>query len=105
MSGWKTTGETNRRPLRPPLSYSRDTAKIRGSLLLENEDCRRDRRGPQRLLIADRRLRDVHGAHDLVRHPVDFLLLVPALIRIEFDVQGGREHFGREFFGVVAGHL
>ncbi len=52
-----------------------------------------------------RRLRHIRRAHDLVRDAVDFFLLVPRPIRIEFHVQRGGEHFRRQFFSVFAGRV
>src|SRR5205814_3118578 len=57
---------------------------------------------PEAFLVADRRLGDVLGSHDLIREPVDLLLLVPALVRIELEAKRRREHFGRELLGVVS---
>src|SRR5581483_10974521 len=73
--------------------------------LVENEDGRGDHGCPQAALIAHRRLRDVRGAHDLIRDPVDFLLLIPRPVRIEFHIERGSEHFRRQFLGVITGSL
>src|SRR5438128_10690971 len=73
--------------------------------VLSDEHRRRDDRGPQTFLVADRALRDVLGANDLVREPVHFLLLVPALVRIEVETEGGRQHFRRELLRVIAGDV
>src|SRR5438105_3990929 len=39
---------------------------------------------------------------DLIRQPVDFLLFVPALVRIELEAERRRQHFGSELLGVIA---
>src|SRR5205814_9111074 len=57
---------------------------------------------PQSLLVADGRLRDVLRADDLIREPVHFLLLVPALVGIELEAERRGEHFRGELLGVVA---
>src|SRR5439155_23993637 len=70
-----------------------------------DEDRRRHHRTPQTLLVADCGLRDVLRANDLIGEPIHFLLLVPALVRIEFEAERRREHLGGELFGVVAGDV
>src|ERR1035437_4539108 len=59
------------------------------SLLFQNQHCGSDRGGPLSAPVAHRRLRNVAGANDLVGDAVDLLFLVPALVRVEFHVQGG----------------
>jgi hypothetical protein len=41
---------------------------------------------PQSALIANRRLRDIHGADDFVGNAIDLFFLVPGQIRIKFHV-------------------
>src|SRR5437762_6043133 len=72
---------------------------------LADEDGGGDDGGPQRFLIAHRGLRDVLSAHNLVREPVNFLVLVPALVRVELEAQRGGQHLGRQLFRVVAGRV
>src|SRR5882672_145567 len=67
-----------------------------------DEDRRRHHRRPEALLIPDCGLGDVLRADDLIGEPVHFLLLVPALVRIEFETERRREHLGGELFGVFA---
>src|SRR5579862_9056704 len=71
--------------------------------LVEDQDGGGDHGGPEAALVADGGLGDVRGANDLVGEAVNLLLLVPGAIGIEFHVQGGREHFGGEFLGIVSG--
>src|SRR5256885_4295638 len=63
-------------------------------------DCR-----PQTLLVADGSLRDVLRTDDLIRQLVYLFLFVPALVRIEFQSERRREHFGGKFLGIVAGDV
>src|SRR4051812_25433662 len=80
-------------------------ARLRPETRLPDEDCCGHDRRPETFLVADRRLRHVLSADDLVRETIDFLFFVPALVGIEFEAEGRREHFGREFFGIVAGDV
>jgi hypothetical protein len=45
--------------------------------LLEDQNRRSNHRGPQAAFIADAALRNVGGADDLVRDPVNLFFLVP----------------------------
>src|SRR5262245_49149352 len=72
---------------------------------LSDEHGGRDDGGPKTFLVADGRLRDVLRPHDLLRQTIDFLILVPARVRIESQSERRREHPGRQLFGVVGGHL
>src|SRR6266849_9624866 len=72
---------------------------------LADEDRGRDDGRPEALLVSDGGLGDVLRADDLVGQPVDFLLFVPALIRVELEAKRGGEHFGGELLGVVAGDV
>src|SRR5208282_119512 len=49
----------------------------RASVVVAEQNCGCENRGPQSALIPDRRLSDVHGANDLVRNAVDLFFLVP----------------------------
>src|SRR5262245_14889877 len=82
-----------------------DPTRRRGGRTLPDENGGGDDRRPQPFLVADGGLRDVLGANDLVREPVDLFLLVPALVGIEFEAQGRGEHFRGELLGVVAGNV
>src|ERR1700678_1829747 len=75
------------------------------AFLVEDQYRGRDHGRPQASLIADRRLRNVGGADDLVGGAVDLFFFVPRPVRIEFDVERGGEHFGGEFFGVLSGGI
>src|SRR5581483_9949927 len=72
---------------------------------LADEDGRGDDGRPEALLVADGSLSHVLRADDLVGQPVDFLLLVPALVGVELEAERRREHLGGELLGVVAGNL
>src|ERR1700739_667138 len=72
-------------------------------LRFKNQNCSSDGGGPQSTLVANGRLGDVAGAHNLVGDAVDFLLLVPARIRIEVHIESGGKHFGRKFLSVFPG--
>src|ERR1700722_3315841 len=58
---------------------------------------------PAAMLVADGRLRDVGGAHNLVGNAVNLFLLIPALVGIEVEIESSGEHLGGELFSVVAG--
>src|SRR5213592_3576777 len=72
---------------------------------LADEHGGRDNRRPEALLVADGGLCDVLGAHDLIRQPVHFFLLVPALVGIEVEAERRREHFRGQLLGIVAGDV
>src|SRR5579864_8378973 len=73
--------------------------------LVENQHGGGDHGGPETTLVAHGRLRHVGGTHDLVREAIDLLLLVPGAVGIELHVERSGQHFGREFFGVLAGSV
>src|SRR5450631_588087 len=73
-----------------------------GLLGVEEEDGSGDGGGPATVFVTDGGLGDISGANDLVGDAVDLLLLVPALVGVEVDVESGGEHLGGEFFGIVA---
>src|SRR5262249_21714129 len=75
------------------------------SFVLPDEHGGRDDRGPERFLVADGSLGYVLSADDLVREAIDLFVFVPALVGVEFEAEGRREHFGGEFFSVVAGSI
>src|SRR3954463_7234048 len=78
---------------------------VRPETRLPDENrCGHDRR-PETFFVADRRLRHVLSADDLVREAIDFLFFVPALVRIEFEAERRGEHFGGELLGVIAGDV
>src|SRR5881296_762529 len=64
-----------------------------------------DHRGPAPALVAHGRLRDAHGAVDLVADLPDLLALVVGGLRIELDPAHRRQHLGRQVLGVVARQL
>src|SRR5262249_53377727 len=83
----------------------RDRPEKRWKRPLADEHGGGDDRRPQALLVAYGGLGDVLGADDLVREPVDLFFFVPALVGIEFEAPRGREPFGGELLGVVAGDV
>src|SRR4029077_5922525 len=62
-------------------------------------------RGPEALLIANGCLRDVLRPDDLIGQPIDFLLLIPALVRVDLESEGRRQHFRGELLRVVSGDV
>src|SRR5258708_16211046 len=73
------------------------------SVVFADEDGGAEDGGPEAALVADRGLRDVEGADDLVGDAIDLFFLVPGKIRVKFHVKGGREHFRGELLGIFAG--
>src|SRR5260370_33999145 len=69
-------------------------------VVFADENCRAKHRGPQAALVADRGLRHVHRAHDLVRNSVDFFFFIKRQVRVELDIQRRRQHFRRQLFRV-----
>src|SRR4051794_10526000 len=78
---------------------------VGGEADLADEDGGGDDGGPERLFIADGGLGYVLRAHNLVGEPVNFLVLVPALVGVEFETKRGGQHFSRELFRVIAGRV
>ena len=72
-------------------------------LVVEEQDRGGDGGGPGSALCADCGLRDVGSLNNLVGDAVYLLLLIPTLVGVKVDVEGGGEHLGGELFGVVAG--
>src|SRR5713226_2619578 len=85
------------------MAHLQSNVGLQKLVVFADEDGGAEDGGPQAALVADGRLRDVEGADDFVGDAVDLFFLVPRKIRIKFDVEGGREHFGGELFGVFAG--
>ena len=71
-----------------------ERGSARQSLVNSQQDGRSKHGGPETSLVADRRLRDVHRADDLIGDQVDLLFLIPASVGIEFNAQRGGKHFG-----------
>src|SRR5258708_23338392 len=74
-------------------------------VVFADEDGGAEDGGPEAALVADGGLRDVHGADDFIGDAVDLFFFVERQVRVEFDVQRGREHFRGELFGVFTGHF
>src|SRR5208282_1727510 len=72
FSAWAITRRANRRRRNNLWVHLPD-----GSVVVAEQNCGCENRGPQSALIPDRRLSDVHGANDLVRNAVDLFFLVP----------------------------
>src|SRR6266436_7113129 len=61
-------------------SLQDETEKL---VVFADEDSSAENGGPEAALVADGGLRDVHGAHDFVGNPIDFLFFVEGQIRSE----------------------
>src|SRR6266536_1727564 len=70
---------------------------------LEDQNGGGDGRRPGASFVANGALRNISCSNDLIREAIDFLLLVPALVRIKLYIQRGGEHLGGQFLGVFAG--
>src|SRR5579883_115224 len=80
-------------------------ASLPASILFKDEDCRSYGRCPAPMLVTNCGLRHIGGADNFVGDAIDFLLLVPALVGVEFEVECGGEHFCGQLLGVLAGLL
>src|SRR5664280_1709982 len=76
--------------------------RLRRLSIVEEEDGGGDGGGPAAVFVTDGGLGDVGGADDFVGDAIDFFFLVPAFVGVEVDVEGGGEHLGGEFLGVVS---
>src|SRR5258705_2272516 len=81
------------------------SAARQGQGFLSDEDGGGDDGGPEAFLVAHGALGDVLNVNDLVGQPVDLLLFVPALIRVELETERRRQHIGGKLLGVVAGDV
>src|SRR5713226_7634832 len=68
------------------MAHLQSNVGLQKLVVFADEDGGAENGGPQAALVADGRLRDVHGADDFVGDAVDFFFFVERQIRVEFHV-------------------